>query len=123
MDKIHICDVVDITNDKIYYRDSRGDVAFIELQPCANNYEITHKNIEYSNGEMRCIGVRFFGEYAYYELYTIGHMQFYMNLKTNILKKAFSKIFRFNFHSKDFQCFYSIQKQLNEKGWTTLDLT
>ena len=123
MYKIHISNIVEITKDKIYYRDDRGDIVFIELEPCANSFEAKHKITNKSECKVRCVGVHFFGEYAYYELYTIGHMQFYMNLKTNIFKKAFSKIFRFNFHSKDFQCFYSIQKQLNEKGWTTLDLT
>lgn len=123
MDKIHISNIVEITKDKIYYRDDRGDVVFIELDPCANNYEAAHKNGDQSDRKVRCVGVRFFGEYAYYELYTIGHTQIYMNLRTNIVKKVISKIFGLNFHAKDFQKFYSIQKQLNKKGWTTLDLT
>lgn len=123
MNKIHISNIVEITQDKIFYRDDRGDVAFIELEPCANNYEATHQHINQSHCRVRCVGNRFFGEYAYYELYTIGHVQFYMTLKTNIFKKVISKIFGWNFYAKDFQKFYSIQKQFNEKGWTTLDLT
>ena len=123
MNKIHISNIVEITQDKIYYRDDRGDVAFIELEPCANNYEATHRHINQSDCRGRCVGNRFFGEYAYYELYTIGHVQFYMTLKTIIFQKMISKIFGWNFHAKDFQKFYSIQKQFNEKGWTTLDLT
>ena len=123
MNKIHISNIVEITQDKIYYRDDRGDVAFIELEPCANNYEATHRHINQSDCRGRCVGNRFFGEYAYYELYTIGHVQFYMTLKTNIFQKVISKIFGWNFHVKDFQKFYSIQKQFNDKGWTTLDLT
>ncbi len=123
MYKIHISNIVEITKEKIYYRDDRGDIVFIELEPCANSFEAKHKITNQSECKVRCIGVCFWGEYAYYELYTIGHMQIYMNLKTNIVKKAISKIFGLNFHAKDFQQFYSIQKQLNEKGWTTLDLT
>ena len=66
MNKIHISNIVEITQDKIYYRDDRGDVAFIELEPCANNYEATHRHINQSDCRGRCVGNRFFGEYAYY---------------------------------------------------------
>ncbi|MBP3300400.1 MAG: hypothetical protein J6M34_02700 [Clostridia bacterium] len=123
MDRIPITRIVEITKDKIYYRDDRGDIGFIELEPCANLYETVHGIANQPDRKVRCIGVRFFGEYAYYELYTVGHIQIYMNLKTNIFQKAISKIFGLNFHTKHFQQFYSIQKQLNEKGWTTLDLS
>ncbi len=123
MEKIHISNIVEITKDRIYYRDDREDVVFIELEPCANSYEVAHKITNQSERKLRCIGVRCFGEYAYYELYTIGHIQIYMSLRSNIIKKLISKIFGFNFHAKGFQQFYSIQKQLNKNGWTTLDLT
>ena len=122
MDKIHISQIVEIARDRIYYRDDRGDTVFLELESCANSYEAEHKSVMGSS-EVRCVGERFFGEYAYYELYTIGHTQFYMNLKTTKVQKVISKIFGWNFHVKDCQKFYSIQKQLNEHGWTTLDLT
>ena len=122
MYKIHISNITEITNDKIHYRDERGDIVFVELEPCANSYEVSHKTSNQS-AAVRCVGERFFGEYAYYELYTIGHIQFYLNLKTNPLKKAISKFFGWNFHAKDFQKFYSIQKALNKNGWTTLDLS
>jgi len=122
MNIVHISDIVEITKDKIIFRDDRGDIDFIELEPCANSYDAVHKTTP-SDRKMRCVGIRFFGDYAYYELYTIGHTHIFMNLRKNLVKKAISKMFGINFHAKDFEKFYSIQKQLNENGWTTLDLT
>ena len=43
MYKIHISNIVEITKDKIYYRDDRGDIVFIELEPCANSFEAKYK--------------------------------------------------------------------------------
>jgi len=123
MDKIHISDITEITKDRICFRDERGDTCFIELAPCANSYEAVHSVLNKSDLKLRCVGERSFGKYAYYELYTIGHTQIYMNLRTNTLKRVISKIFGWNFHTKEFQAFYSIQKRLNENGWTTFDLT
>ena len=123
MSKIHISRITKIAKDKIYYRDDRGDIGFIELEPCANNYALVHNIVNKEKLKVRCVGERFFGEYAYYELYNIGHTQLYMNLKTNKIKRLISKIFGWNFHAKEFQRFYSVQKRLNANGWTTLDLS
>lgn len=122
MSKICIRDVVEITDDRIIYRDERGDTAFIELAPCSNSFEIKH-NITTEAGKVRTVGERFFGENAYYELYDIGHTRLYLKLKTNRIQKLISKVFKWNFHAKEFQLFYSIQTQLNAHGWTTLDLS
>ena len=46
-----------------------------------------------------------------------------MNLKTNAFKRFITKITGWNFHSRDFQQFYALQKKFNAKGWTTLDLS
>jgi len=123
MYKIHISNITDITKDKIFYRDDKGDISYIELEPCANSYEASRKKTNTDGSKVRCVGVRFFGEYAYYELYTAGHTQIYMNLQTNKFKRFISKVFCWNFHVKEFQLFYSIQKRLNANGWTTLDLS
>ncbi len=122
MDKIHISDITEISRDRIYYREETGNVVSIELGPCADSYEASHK-ISNRSSAVRCIGERFFGEYAYYEIYTAEHIQFHMSLKTNPLKKFISRVCGWNFHAQDFQKFYSLQKQLNELGWTTLDLS
>lgn len=98
MDKIEIRRIIDITKDKITYRDERGDTAAIELEPCANNYE-TVNNIRHENEtSYRCVGVREFAEYAYYELYTVGHTQLYMKLSHSPLKRLVSKTLHWNFH-------------------------
>lgn len=124
MKNIHFSKIIEIKENKIYYRNDSGDSDFIELESCANNYESTHNIININDSKVRCIGERFFGEYAYYELYTEDeHTQIYMNLKTNAFKRFISKTIGWNFHSMDFQKFYSIQKQLNANGWTTLDLS
>ncbi len=122
--KIRLSNIIEIKENTIYYQNDGGNSAFIELETCANNYESAH-NIKNKNDlKARCIGERFFGEYAYYELYTEDeHTQIYMNLKTNAFKHFISKTIGWNFHSMDFQKFYAFQKQLNANGWTTLDLS
>lgn len=121
MNDIDINRIIKITTDRIIYRDDRADTAFIELEPCANSWEKSHGCSK--SGTVRCVGDRFFGEYAYYELYDIGHTHLSMKLKTNKLKSYISKITGWNFHTKNFQQYYSIQKALNANGWTTLDLS
>ena len=122
MRKIRIDKITEITKDKLYYKDNDGNVAFIELNECANNYESTH-DVKQQDKVIRCVGERLFGEYAYYEFYTTDHTQFYMELQTNRIKRFISRTIGWNFHRKDFQLFYSVQKQLNANGWTTLDLS
>ena len=124
MKKIPLSNVIDITKDKLHYRDDNGNVVYIELAPCANSYESAHNFINKNELKVRCVGERLFGKYAYYELYTEDeHTQIYMNLKTNVVKRFISKTIGWNFYSKDFQQFYALQKKFNTKGWTTLDLS
>ena len=121
---IYISNITEIKENMICYRNDNGNVDFIELESCANNYESTHNIMNINELKVRCVGERLFGEYAYYEIYTQDeHTQIYMMLKTNVIKRFISKISGWNFHSKDFQKFYAIQKQLNANGWTTLDLS
>ena len=123
MKKIHISNITEIKNDRIYY--SYNDDSFcIDLEQCANNYESTHNILNKNELKARCVGERYFGLYAFYELYTDEeHTQIYMELKTNIFMRIISKITGWNFYSKDFQKFYAIHKQLNRNGWTSLDLS
>lgn len=124
MKKIHISNIIEIKENKIYYRNDNGNMDSIELESCANNYESTHNITNKNNLKVRCIGERLFGKYAYYEIYTdYEHTQIYINLKTNVVKHFISKIIGWNFHSKDFRKFYAVQKRLNDSGWTTLDLS
>ena len=124
MKKIHLSNIIEIKENRIYYRNDGGKSDFIELEACANNYDSAHNITNKNDLKVRCIGERLFGEYAYYEIYTQDeHTQIYMMLKTNVIKRFISKISVWNFHSKDFKKFYAIQKQLNANGWTTLDLS
>ncbi len=122
MNKIPISAITDIKEDKLFYREETGDIAFIELEPCANSYDITHGR-QSKDLKPRCVGDCFFGEYAYYELYTAGHTQLYMKLKINKLKRFVSKITGIDFHARQFEQFNSVQKRLNLNGWTTFDLS
>lgn len=123
MEKIDIRNITDITVNKITFRNDHGDVSFIELEACANSYDKAHNIKNRDIAGYRCVGERFFGEYAYYEFYTAEHTQFYLELKTGIIKKLMAKVLGWNFHAKDFAMFYSIQKKLNAHGWTTMDLS
>ncbi len=124
MRMIHISNIIEIKENMICYRNDNGNADFIELESCAKNYESTHNIMNKNELKLHCVGERLFGEYAYYEIYTQDeHTQIYMMLKTNVIKRFISKISGWNFHSKDFQKFYAIQKQLNANGWTTSDLS
>ena len=123
MYKIHISQIVKIAEDRLYYRDDRGDIAWIDLSVCANNYAAKHHTSDQPAPKLRCVGERVFGDYAYYELYTIGRTQIYMHLKTNIIKRMISKVFSVDFRAREFRKFYTLHKQFNANGWTTLDLT
>ena len=124
MRKIDISNIIEIKENKIYYRNDNGSSDFIELESCANSHESTHNITNKNDLIVRCIGERLFSEYAYYEIYTEDeHTQIYMRLKTNAFKRFISRILGWNFHSKDFKKFYAIQKRLNANGWTTLDLS
>ena len=119
---IDIRRIVEITDNAIVYKDDRGDTAMIELSPCANNWEKQHQKTA-EKGVSRCVGDRCFGEYAYYELYDIGHTRFYLDLRTSKIKKWIGRLIEWNFHQREFELFHSVQKQLNAHGWTTADLT
>lgn len=122
MNRIDIRDIVEITDDKIIYRGKNG-VGSIELAPCAANFEAEFRNSA-ASGTCRCVAVRFFGEYnSYYELFDEEHTRLFLKMKTNKVKRLLFKLFYLNFHVKEFQLFYSVHKQLNAHGWTTLDLT
>ncbi len=123
MKKIHILNITDIKSNKIYYQNNDKTLS-IDLEFCADNYEATHKKLNNEKCKVPCVGERFFGKYAYYEFYTADeHTQIYMEIKTNAFMRFISKTIGWNFHSKDFQKFYAIQKQLNACGFTTLDLS
>lgn len=125
MNRIHISNIIDIKKDKLFYKDKNGDISYIDLKDCANNYESTY-NVTYKyNANVRCVGERKFSPNnndAYYELYTKNRTRLYLDLKTNAFRKIIYKILNLNFYTKDFQLFYAIQKKLNANGWTTLDL-
>ncbi|MBQ8741168.1 MAG: hypothetical protein IJY79_06430 [Clostridia bacterium] len=125
MNKIHISNITDITKDKIYYRDDNGDVAFIDLETCASNYEAINDVTYKQDSKHRCVGERLFGfrDYAYYELYTDERTHLYLELKTNAFRRFVYRVIGWNFYVKDYQLFYSVQERLNNKGWTTLDLS
>ncbi len=123
MKKIDISNVIDIKDNKLFYRNI-DRILFIDLEVCAHNYESACTNINKSAVKVRCVGERFFCDYAYYELYTTDeHTQIFMNLKNNALKRFIFKTIGWNFYGKAFQRFYTIQKQLNANGYTTLDLS
>lgn len=122
MQKIPLSQIVDVTNARIAYRDEQGTLAYIDLELCAKRYAAAHQAAP-SHEQVRCVGDRFFGEYAYYALYADEPVQICMNLKTSRIKKLLTKMTGWNFQGKAFEQFYSLQKKLNAAGWTTMDLS
>ncbi len=123
MQKIHMSQITAITRERITFRDEQGHIASIELEPCANRYAAAHPETDLPGRSVRCVGVRCFGEYAYYELCTEKPVQLYMELKIGRFRALVAHLTGWNFQTKAFERFYSVQKRLNNVGWTTLDLT
>lgn len=86
MIKIHISQITKITSKSILYKDDLGGEGLIRLDMCADNYASVHY-VQPIKSTIKCVVERFFGEYAYYELYTTEHTHLYMNLKSNIFTR------------------------------------
>lgn len=124
MEKIDIRNITEINDDGIVYRNEQGKAAFIELAPCVENFAKEY-GIDKEQMRYRCVGIRCFGvlsDYAYFELFTKEHTQIYIKLKTNPLKRFITKVVGWNFHTKEYGLFYSVQKALLSHGWSTYDL-
>lgn len=121
--KINIRDIERIIGDKLYYRNTAGDVSFVDLRDCAEYHEKSVGTTEI--GKVRCVGERMFaGPTAYYDLYSQDGIRLYLDLpRLNFFKRFLSKVFGMNFDTKFFSQYYSIQKSLNANGWTTCDLS
>lgn len=124
MIEIPLRNIVKIDREKLYYRDEDGEIAEIKLQPCADNFDAAKKIINRPEGRPRCVGDRLFGSYSFYELYTSPeHTRLYMRLKTNKLKRLITRLIGWNFHLKEFEEFYYVQKRFVSSGWSTCDLS
>ena len=73
----------------------------------------------------RSVGERLFARpIAYYDLYSQEGIRLYLELPPlNGIQRFLSRTLGWHFDSKDFELFYSVQKGLNENGWTTRDLS
>lgn len=122
---INIERITSIDKDGIYYKDDHDNICFIELLPCAKNWEKAYYlPFDPNKYKLRCVGDRCHtGEYPYFELYDTRHTRFFLDCRLNKFPKIISRLFYFNFHSKQSSVFYSMQKRLTENGWTTYDLT
>ncbi len=123
MRKIPLSCITEIALDRINCRDEQGHPVSVVLPLCAERYERAHPPTHPGGATPRCVGERCFGEYAYYEFCAEEPIQFYLNLKTSRMQKIITRLTGWNFHAKEFEQFYSVQKRLNAAGWTTLDLT
>ena len=119
MIEIDIRKITEINENKLLYHDDNGNVSFVDLELCAEFHEKeTGRNPNFS---YRSVGER---EYPYYDLYSPEGIRLYLKTKKlNPLQRLISSTLGWSFNSKEFDLWYSIQKSLNENGWTTLDLS
>lgn len=128
MKEIDIRNIIEITAGRILYRDEQGNAASIELEPCADIFD-RENHLARLSGALRCVGDRYWTRFngdrvVYYELYTSGeHTRLYLELKTNFVKRLIEKVFGWNFYTKEYSLFHSVQKRLAAHGWTTYDRT
>ena len=128
MKEIDIRNIIEITDARILYRDEQGNAASFELELCADNFDRENHLARLSDA-VRCVGDRCWTRFnrervVYYELYTAGeHTRLYLELKTNFGKRLIEKVFDWNFYTKEYSLFHSVQKRLAAHGWTTYDRT
>ncbi len=107
-----------------HFFDERVNTDYIDLDECAQNFaDVYHKSF-LNKTDLKCVGDRLlYGEYVYFEFYAKEHVQFFLLLKTNILKGLIERLIGWNFYTREAKAFNSLQRQLNSHGWTTLDLS
>ena len=117
--EIDIRRVINIEDDKLFYRSMNDEVSSIDLKAIAEQHK---KEIGYSGHfEYQSVGER---EYPYYHLYSPEGIKLYLEIpKKSWLKRLISKVFGWNFNVAEQKLWYSIQVMLNENGYTTLDLS
>ena len=123
MIEIDIRDITDIKGSQLFYRNDNGSILFIDLESCAKYHE-NRNGINTYNGT-RSVGERLYVRpIATYDLYSPDGIRLYLEIPPlNFFKRLISRIIGWRFNAKEFDIFYSVQKKLNQNGWTTLDLS
>lgn len=115
---VNIKNIIKIGAERIKYRDEKGEEKYIELASSANTWAYRHPDAQRADGKPRCVADRFCdGKTAYYEFYNIGHTR--LGISVSPIKKLFGG----SISPKEHELFMSLQKKLEEHGWTTFDLT
>ncbi len=127
--------ITSISQEKLYYRNDKGELDEIDLLQCRRRYiklinahldEFpTRKGIPIADDDddFRCVADRCIsGEPPYFEFYDWPHIRFEIQLHEWWLTKLLD-LLGWNWKAKRLQLFMSIQEQLTQAGWTTFDLS
>jgi hypothetical protein len=125
-----ISSILDINKDGLVYLDENGDKQHIDFYMCRSNW-VKHVNeskkyITWDGEPVRniseevsnCVGQPdWFFEKPYYEFFTNPIIKFEITPK-----RRFWDVFNKHWIQRYYSCFYSIQKKINDAGWSTFDL-
>lgn len=119
MIEIDIRKIIEIKGSQLSYYDENHKPAFVDLNACAEYHEKTvGRNPDFP---CRSVGER---EFPYYDFYSPDGIRLYLTVpKLNAFQRFLSRRLGWDFHSNEFKLWYSVQKSLNQNGWTTLDLS
>ena len=115
-----ISDIVDIKENRIYYREKYGNDAYIDLDSCAAFCQLMYPK---QTSGLRCVGERNICGIPFYEFYDREPIRFTLCVKNNLLQRIISRMAGWNFHANKYKAFCDIQKELNNMGFTTFDLS
>ena len=106
MNEISVKQIKEITQFWVVYRKDSGEPGHIQLSACANSFAIQR------GGDGSCVGVRYEKDgFGFYELFNVGHTRIKCPLKPKLFGSA----------AKLREKYESIEKQLNEFGWKTIE--
>lgn len=115
-----IDDIVEISENRICYREEHGSIAFVDLDSCSDFYQLIHP--EHTSG-LRCVGERSIHGIPFYEFCAREPIRFTLCIEDKLLQRMASRLLGWNFHANKYKAFCDIQKRLNDMGFTTLDLS
>ncbi len=124
--KIPFENILNVTEKELIFKDNKGETQTILLDDCVRNFKEAFglSGTDATDRKVKGIGGRYSARSnGFYELFTDNHhIRFCRTTKTTPFKNFLMRI-GWNVYSKDDSDFWSLEKQLRNIGYSTIDLT
>ena len=124
--KIPFENIIDVNEKELIFKNNKCEMQNISLEECAKNFYFAFgvSGKEYTNKKFKCVGGRYSANpISFYEIFTAAHhIRFCMTYKVTRFKRFLTKI-GLNAYSEDYSNFRSLERKLNDIGYSTMDLT